>query len=120
MYIVPSQENWKKSMLPTARFIQRLDEEAIETLVIIEKAGVHLNPGLLRGCVEGMVVPEDLEHWASAVRGCQGKMSAPNLKKFSSEIVRARWWQWVLYHPELQNEGLVHPSRGVRSSIAMN
>ena len=96
-------------MSATAKFIQVMGEEAIETIAIMQKGGLTV----LMRVLESYAVPADFAEFSAQMRAIPGKVTATQVRHEAGGILRRRWWNWNLMHPELCNEGLIHPSRSV-------
>jgi hypothetical protein len=97
-------------MVPATKFLQIVGDDAIETITVMQHGHLAVTPGLMR-CLESFAIPADYFEFASKVRGIEGKVTASLVKSIASDILRRRWWDWVILHPDLCKEGLVHPTR---------
>ena len=65
--------------------------------------------------LEAIIVPEDWSRWAATLEMGEHKATAKRLRDVATEIIRDRWWTWVLLHPELDATH-IHPTRSMPPS----
>lgn len=63
-------------------------------------------------CLEAMYDAADFQELATSMRDESVKQTSSRLRSECARIVRARWWKWILMHPELK-DNQVHAERSV-------
>jgi hypothetical protein len=114
----PSQSNWIKAMAPCCKFVLMCQEDAINLVKKMEEfSNAVVGPYAFKP-LEGMILKMDFDQLIK-----RGKLEArPNvqwLKVTAAEIIRDRYWKWLLLHPQLQPER-VHPDKGLFLLIIQN
>lgn len=110
------QSNWIKGMSAVAKFTIKMGKEAVALVMKMEEhSSVIVTPYAFK-CMEAMILQKDFEKLIK-----EGKLETkPNvqwLKQTVHDIVRMRYWTWVLMHPGLRPER-VHPDKGVFQPIS--
>ena len=92
--------------------VKNVGEKALAGLQDFEKSGVVLNGNLMRTCFEGLVDHGDQHEVFERAARMSDKKTAAVLKDICGELKTARYWTWVIMHPELTTE-FVHVSKRV-------
>ena len=105
-----SQETWTKACLTAAEFVITCGKQGVAVLKRMEESGKI--SGYTLKPLESITVPEDWIRVAALMEMKEHKATASRLRDVASQVLRDRWWQWVLMHPELKDV-YIHPSRRV-------
>ena len=84
---------------------------ALDVIKAMERTGKRIVPGAFK-VLEPFRVPEDYDTLMRRLKAEaeNDKINPDKLKRFATEIIRKRWYTWLLTHPDLKDEH-VHSSR---------
>ena len=106
---------WCKEYTAVAGLVGMEGERVIKLIKRLEDDKVEVSGGFIRGCFEGLVVPEDVSTVLGKLEMHKGKLTASMVRELCSLTKEERSWRWVILHPALRPLH-VHPSRRVCTS----
>ena len=114
-----SQNNWLKNMYSITDWVLVCQAKAVNAVRKIEQRTPSL-PLTFGKCLEQYCVPEDWHSLADDVLAAEKPWTVNTFVTRAKAILRRRWWNWCLLHPQLVTEKLIHPSRGMHHSLGGN
>ena len=107
------QESWVKTNLPIAELLNHQGSRAIRMIEEMERVAPNRKlTGHNFKVLQGISVPEDFHSIVTAMIDSTQKPTTDRLRQVATEIKQARWWEWMLQHPQLTDK-YIHPSRSM-------
>ena len=106
-----AQHAWVKENRAAAAYLLVTMERGVRMLRSMEEHGCRLSGGVMR-VFEPVLVPEDFDRVTGLMDPGLAKPTVARLRSITRDVLTARYWKWVLLHPELP-EDMIHPSRRV-------
>lgn len=97
-------------MVPLVDWVWHCGELVASVIEDMEKHG-SVRPGTFK-VLQQMTVPADYTELLQKLRNPTVKTTGTRMKALAKDILRKRWWQWLLEHPELGPDH-IHPSRSM-------
>lgn len=97
-------------MQPLAELLKQCRDRAVEVVRKMEKTKRVVPNGFKP--LEGFRVPEDYDTLVTKLLAMaeDDRINPDRMRKLAADILRNRWWTWILLHPEMPDDK-VHPSR---------
>ena len=90
--------------------------DMVATVVEHMEQNGNVRPGTFK-MMQQLTVPADYTELISKLRNPTIKCTATRMKQCMKEILRKRWWSWLLEHPDLGTD-YIHPSRSVFLTVS--
>ena len=104
-----SQDRWAADTRAIARIVAEMEDRAIDMIKNMETAGSVT--GATFRPLEGLVVPSDMMKVIQYMSPDMGKPTASRLRQVAAEVLSARWWKWVILHPDLPEDKICKERR---------
>ena len=105
------QHAWVKENRAAAAYLLVTMERGVRMLRSMEEHGCRLSGGVMR-VFEPVLVPEDFDRVTGLMDPGLAKPTVARLRSITRDVLTARYWKWVLLHPDLTDD-MIHPSRRV-------
>ena len=96
--------------MPVGKFVVACGDKALQMLESMEERD-RLVP-LTFKTLENVTDHSDYKQLLAEMSPELGRPSAAKMKTIIMGLLRRRWWNWLILHPEI-TDSMVHPSRSV-------
>jgi hypothetical protein len=104
------QTNWSKALGPVLEWTIICGKDVPEVVKQMETQGKVL-PGAFK-LLESIYVPDDWRELTLLLKDTTKKATVKRMQDEAKKIIRRRYWNWILFHPDL-GAGEIHKSRSM-------